>query len=248
MLKKSLFVLFAWQRYLKRNECLADWGVTEDHDRQALHLSCFTLMVNREGTERRLSTSHLKHLPDAENEPLSHSPFPSIFFPSLYGCQTMLSSEGWIWTAAVALRLMTLSRPPTCWVADRGGRSQTVLESPTCLKCTQMQFDPSSGLWEACLVTAALLFILFTICFLKEKKKDIYLVMFLYGFVQLWFQIVVWFVALIFLILPAALSQSPSVVWKPMMCCWRTERGGLLFVEQTNSAVYRDVVRLEGYS
>lgn len=69
--------------------------------------------------------------------------------------------------------------------------------------------------------------------------------MFLYGFVQLWFQIVVWFVALIFLILPFSIT----------FCCVKTDdvfqknrEGGLVFVEQTNSAVYCDVVGLEGYS
>lgn len=95
-----------------------------------------------------------------------------------------------------------------------------------------MQFDLSSGLWGAHVVTAILLFTFFTVNSLKEKKinrkkEDIYLVMFLYGFVPLWFQIVVWFVALIFLILPAALSQLPSVVSKLMTCYTRMLKPGL---------------------
>lgn len=83
--------------------------------------------------------------------------------------------------------------------------------------------------------------------------------MFLYGFVPLWFQIVVWFVALISLILPAALSQSPSVVGKLMMCSRGSLKPGLtekfpfsfLFffvVVQKDSAVYRHVFGSEGYS
>lgn len=69
--------------------------------------------------------------------------------------------------------------------------------------------------------------------------------MFSYGFVPLWFQVVVCFVALIFLILPAAL---PYVVWKLDDMCFR-ERQSLdlrervwLFVEQKSNTVYCDVV------
>lgn len=62
-------------------------------------------------TERELSTPQ----PPAGLGKLTPSlSFSLHLFPSLYGCQTMLSSEGWNWTAAVAfaLRLMTLFRPP----------------------------------------------------------------------------------------------------------------------------------------
>lgn len=67
--------------------------------------------------------------------------------------------------------LKTLSGPHTPsqdaeWIPLRH-----CLESPTCLKCTQMQFDLSSGLWEAHLATTAVLLILLTKCSLEEKKK-----------------------------------------------------------------------------
>lgn len=99
--------------------------------------------------------------------------------------------------------------------------SQAASESPTCLKCIQMQFDLSSKLREAHpgdshspdhqthpTTQPIPLTPRFSFCPLnapRRKQNDIYLVMFLYGFVPLWFQVVVCFVALIFPILPAAL-------------------------------------------
>lgn len=86
---------------------------------------------------------------------------------------------------------------------------------PACLKCTQMQFDLPSRAWEAQLGTAAPFFTPFTQNSAWKEEKKIELVLFLYGFVPLWFQVVVCFVALIFLTLPAAF---PLVVYEIMMC------------------------------
>lgn len=68
--------------------------------------------------------------------------------------------------------------------------------------------------------------------------------MFSYGFVPLWFQVVVCFVALIFLILPAAL---PYVVWKLDGMCFRERHSPnwervWLFVEQKSNTVLCDLV------
>lgn len=68
--------------------------------------------------------------------------------------------------------------------------------------------------------------------------------MFSYGFVPLWFQVVVCFVALIFLILPAAL---PYVVWKLDGMCFRERHSPYwervwLFVEQKSNTVLCDLV------
>lgn len=182
-----------------------DWGETEDNDSQVLHLQCFYVHGEwrRDGT-RALHTCWT----------LNTNTILSLFLPPSFFFSVWLSDHIKQWrlkldsSSGIALRLMTLSRPPSAeWPVE--GPTQTALESPTCLKCTQMQFDPSSGLWEAHLAT--LLFILFTIRSLKEKKRylpsDV-----LYGFVPLWFQIVVWFVALKYFLF--CLSQSPSVVWK----------------------------------
>lgn len=107
----------------------------------------------------------------------------SIFlFSSLYGCQTMISSEGWTWNSCsgVALHLTALS--PPCPLSGQC-RSPlrpvwNCLPALSALKCS-LTSHPD---WEAHLAAtaAALHFILFTIRSLKEK--DIYLLMFLYGF------------------------------------------------------------------
>lgn len=87
---------------------------------------------------------------------------------------------------------------------------------PACLKCTQMQFDLSSQSMRSSIRDSCSIFHSFHSKFsLKRKKKKIKLVLFLYGFVPLWFQVVVCFVALIFLTLPAAF---PLVVYEIMMC------------------------------
>lgn len=201
MLKKSLFVSFVWQRYLERKT----EGKLRTMTDRSYTCNVFMFTVNEEGTEREPST------------PAGHlntNTILSLFLPPSFFFSVWLSDHIKQWrlkldsSSGIALRLMTLSRPPSAeWPVE--GPTQTALESPTCLKCTQMQFDPSSGLWEAHLAT--LLFILFTIRSLKEKKRylpsDV-----LYGFVPLWFQIVVWFVALKYFLF--CLSQSPSVVWK----------------------------------
>lgn len=222
----SIFVSSVWQRYLERE----DWEENrEDSDRTGPHTPIVSHVDSEsdDGMERELST------PQPPCWTLKTDTIPSLFSPSIFfpppcGSQTTLSSEGWTLDSCsghcVASDDSCLDPPcPLEWPVEKP--TQTALESPTCLKCTQMQFDLSSRLWEAHLATAALLFILFTKRTLKRtkkrrKKKDIYLVMFSYGFVPLWFQVVVCFVALIFLILPAALS---SVVWKLMMCCFFLE-------------------------
>lgn len=92
---RSLFVSFVWQRYLERKE-RGHWqtGPTP-------------VMFNVRGDRRQDGTRTLhtsNHLLDCWTRTPFSLPFSLHLFPSLYGCQTMLSSEGWTWTAAVALR------------------------------------------------------------------------------------------------------------------------------------------------
>lgn len=238
MLKKSLFVPFVWQRYLERNT----EGKTEDSGGRVLYPSWWM----KKGWNE--NSPHLK--PPAGHWKLTPSSlsFSLHLFPSLCGCQTILNSEGWTLDSCsgIASRLMTPSRPPPAeWpVKDP---VQTALESPTCLKCTQMQFDLSSGLWEAHFATAALLFIVFTIRSLKEKKKKRYLP----SDVFVWFRPAL--VSDCCLVCSANISYPACGSFSITFCCVktngvfqknaeaRTERGSL-WVERKNSAVYCNVV------
>lgn len=87
---RSLFLSLVWQRYLERG------------NRGQWHLSCFMFTVNEDRMEPELSPPQP---PAGLWKHHSLSFFLSLHcFPSLYGCHTMISSEGWTWTAAVALR------------------------------------------------------------------------------------------------------------------------------------------------
>lgn len=102
MLKKSLFVSFVWQRYRERNECVRQTEAklrTMTGRSHTCHVSC------SRGMKKGWSEDflHLNHLLDTEKPtPFSFS-FSLHLFPSLYGCQTISSREGWTWTAAVEL-------------------------------------------------------------------------------------------------------------------------------------------------
>lgn len=214
-------------------------------NRQLLNLSCFMFTVNEEGMERGLSTSHRNHLLDTENEHQYHSlSFSLYLFPSLYGCQTMLSSEGWTWTAAVALCCVwwhcTAPRPLSGqWRSPLRQR----LESPTCLKCTQMQFDLSSGLRSS---------------FSSESHRSpFHSVHYTLpdGKRYLLSDVFVWFCPALVsdccLVCSANISYSACGSFSITFCCVKTNNvfqknadweRGLFFVEQKNSAVYCNVV------
>lgn len=219
----SLYLsLFVWQRHFERNEGTGG--------RLMGNLGTMTGRVLR-------STSHLNHLPDTgKRKPVPFSFSLSLFFspppscPSPYGRQTMLSSEGWAWTAALASddTVWSLAR----WVAGRGAHSDSVGNCLPALSALKCSLTPHPDCEEVHSATAALLLIPFSLRLLKEdkKKRRRYLptvVMFLYGFVPLWFSDCCLVCgAKIFLILPAALSQSPSIVWRLTMCFRRSLRPG----------------------
>lgn len=157
-------VCFVWWRCLKRNGSRLDgrrvW--TED-----INMSAFMFTVNE---EHKKNTSHLDPLLDSEPTPLPPSRFlPPSLFLSLRGVRSAVrAGQGW------------LQRRSLVTDDSAADLTQMGLESPTCLKCTQMQFDLSSGLS----------FSHFHFDY-WERGKNIYLTMFLYGLILLWFQIVI---------------------------------------------------------
>lgn len=185
----SIFVSSVWQRYLERE----DWEENrEDSDRTGPHTPIVSHVDSEsdDGMERELST------PQPPCWTLKTDTIPSLFSPSIFfpppcGSQTTLSSEGWTLDSCsghcVASDDSCLDPPcPLEWPVEKP--TQTALESPTCLKCTQMQFDLSSRLWEAHLATAALLFILFTKRTLKRTKKKEKKKRYLLSDVFVWFR------------------------------------------------------------
>lgn len=99
---RSLYLsLLCDKRYLERNESVRQTeGTLRTMTDRVPHLSAFMFTVKNSPLHTS-TTCWTLWTPTPLSISLSFS--PSIFFPSLYGCQTMLSSEGWTWTAALAL-------------------------------------------------------------------------------------------------------------------------------------------------
>lgn len=197
-----------WQCYLERNENV--WQTGEKR-RRVTHTSHTYQLSLSWWINHKDSTSHLKPLLESQNQYQHHS--LGLCFPSLSGHdeQLWLNLDS---CSGVRLRLMAL-----LWSPQR--RCRNCLPALSALK---MQFDLSPGLCEAHLQAA--ISAPFTTQSPTGGKKGHLLIDVLYGFILLWFQIVVCFVALIFLILCAALFQSPSVVWKLMVCFLRKLKAG----------------------